>query len=131
MKNLHSQNAYFLSAHSKNKAVRLLFQESQPTALLSRLKEEDSQKGEAVSEALAEFLLNQDASCWMTNLDTSGTTYVIHKQSRRNLKTDQVVFLHDGDLVSFDGQLFQALFQKDSLLLKPLPAIQLHQSAAA
>ncbi|MCP5468649.1 MAG: hypothetical protein H7A32_05210 [Deltaproteobacteria bacterium] len=133
MENAHSsssENTYFLSNHTKNAALNLRFQEEQPTALLNFLSEQANNQQSIKTQSIAEFLFNHDSSCWMTNLAPHGCTFVIHKQSRRNLQANQVIFLHDGDFVSFYGQLFQALFRKGSLLLKPLPAMSKESAAA-
>lgn len=77
----------------------------------------------------AGFLINQDESCWITNLGRAGSTEVYRPANKRHRRLDynQVAYLKRGDFVGFYGAFFQVRFGEGKLRL--LPVDFLEQSA--
>jgi len=74
------------------------------------------------SPVQAGLLVNQDHSCWLTNLGRNGSTEVYRpdNQRHRKLKYNQVAYLRHGDFVGFYGSFYRVLFGFSSVQLKPL-----------
>ena len=74
------------------------------------------------SPVQAGLLVNQDHSCWVTNLGRSGTTEVFRPDNRqhRRLKFNQVAYVRHGDYVGFYGCYFRILFGFSSVQFQPV-----------
>ena len=74
------------------------------------------------SAVQAGILVNQDKSCWVTNMGRSGSTEVYNPENRkhRKLSFNQVAYVRHGDWVGFYGSFFRVLFGFSSIQLKPI-----------
>lgn len=74
------------------------------------------------SPVQAGLLVNQDHSCWLTNLGRNGSTEVFRpvNQRHRKLKYNQVAYLRHGDFIGFYGSFFRVVFGFSSVQLRPL-----------
>ncbi len=68
------------------------------------------------------ILVNQDESCWITNLGRNGSTEVYRPDNRkhRKLAFNQVAFLKHGDYVSFYGSWYRVEMTASTLYMVPL-----------
>jgi len=74
------------------------------------------------SPAQAGFLINQDHSCWVTNIGRHGSTEVYRPGNKtyRRLAHQQVAYLRHGDYVGFYGAFYRLEFSGDCLTLAPV-----------
>jgi len=74
------------------------------------------------SPVQAGFLVNQDASCWLTNLGRHGSTEVYRPMNKtyRKLAHQQVAYLRHGDLVGFYGAFYRIDIEDERLSLVPV-----------
>jgi hypothetical protein len=74
------------------------------------------------SATQAGILVNQDESCWLTNLGKNGSTEVYRpeRKIRRKLAYNQVAYLKHGDYVGFYGAFFRVEITPATLYLVPL-----------
>jgi hypothetical protein len=74
------------------------------------------------SAVQAGILVNQDHSCWITNMGRSGSTEVYNPNNgkHRKLTFNQVAYVRHGDWVGFYGSFFRVLFGFSSIQLKPV-----------
>lgn len=72
----------------------------------------------------AGLLINQDHSCWVTNLGPDGFTevYRFSGSVHRVLDYNQVAYVRQGDFVAFGGKLFRLLFGFSTIQLKVIQA---------
>lgn len=77
------------------------------------------------SAAQAGFLMNQDHSCWLTNLGRHASTEVYRpgNKTHRRLAHQQVAYLRHGDYVGFYGAFYRLEFSGDCLTLAPVEFI--------
>jgi len=70
----------------------------------------------------AGILVNQDESCWITNLGRNRSTEVYRPESRiyRKLAYNQVAYLKHGDFVGFYGTFFRVEITSSTLFLVPV-----------
>ena len=78
------------------------------------------------SAAQAGFLMNQDHSCWLTNIGRSGSTEVYRPGNKtyRRLAHQQVAYLRHGDYVGFYGAFYRLEFSGDCLTLAPVEFVK-------
>jgi hypothetical protein len=74
------------------------------------------------SPVQAGILVNQDHSCWITNMGRSGSTEVYRPDNgkHRKLTFNQVAYVRHGDWVGFYGSFFCVLFGFSSIQLQPV-----------
>lgn len=74
------------------------------------------------SPVQAGILVNQDQSCWLTNMGRPGSTEVFRPDNRkhRKLAFNQVAYVRHGDWVGFYGSYYRVLFGFSSIQLKPV-----------
>ncbi|MDL1873120.1 hypothetical protein FBR05_13120 [Deltaproteobacteria bacterium PRO3] len=74
------------------------------------------------SAVQAGLLVNQDGSCWLTNLGRSGSTEVYRPMNKtyRKLAHQQVAYLRHGDFVGFYGAFYRVDFDDTQLSLVPV-----------
>jgi hypothetical protein len=74
------------------------------------------------SAVQAGILVNQDKSCWVTNMGRSGSTEVYNPDNgkHRKLSFNQVAYVRHGDWVGFYGSFFRVMFGFSSIQLKPV-----------
>lgn len=74
------------------------------------------------SPVQAGILVNQDQSCWLTNLGRPGTTEVYRPDNKRHRKLayNQVAYVRHGDLVGFYGNYFKVFFGFSTIQLRPV-----------
>lgn len=70
------------------------------------------------------LLINQDSSCWLTNLGADGFAEVYRSEGQlhRKLGYNQVAYVRQGDWVAFGGRLFRLLFGFSTVQLKAIQA---------
>jgi hypothetical protein len=74
------------------------------------------------SPVQAGMLVNQNLSCWLTNLGRNGSTEVYRPANKtfRRLAYNQVAYLRHGDFVGFYGAFYRLEFRKNKLVLIPV-----------
>jgi hypothetical protein len=74
------------------------------------------------SSLQAGLLVNQDQSCWITNLGRNGSTEVYRPANKtyRKLANNQVAYLRHGDFVGFYGAFYRVEIRETKLSLFPI-----------
>ncbi len=70
----------------------------------------------------AGFLINQDQSCWLTNLGRNGSVEVYRpmKKIYRKLAHQQVAYLRDGDYIGLYGAFYKLSIEENYFSLIPV-----------
>lgn len=78
------------------------------------------------SSLQAGLLVNQDESCWITNLGRNGSTEVYRPANKtyRKLAYNQVAYLRHGDFIGFYGAFYRLEIRGQRLALIPIESRQ-------